>query len=714
MGIIEEIPLFSQEESNQEKPLKDWSDVIIEVSVPLFGDIDDGRSTIREATIKAGKYYIDTAKAVPRIEFKEASKEAVIYLNSNEKRLSEILDCIPYGLINKQLTGIGATYLEMHSDRNSIIVTPTRTLAYNKSLKEPDKYLYVGTKMNGNATSDREIQNYLQNNFVPKKILVVADSLYKVIRTIANTGIDVYKDYFLMVDEIDTLQSDNHFRPQLSNVVDYYFKFKQDKRALVSATIKGFSHPKLIKEPYITLTCQSPLKRKIRLLNTNKINKSLSDKIRLIIKEYPNDKILIAYNSVQNTLKTINLLLSEFPKENFGILCSEASIEEAGSYKSAIEDDRLIHKITFMTCAFFAGVDIEDKCHLITVSNVNKGYSLLSINKITQIHGRCRNGILSDTIIFNSNKKPFRYINNYKDKLKYKAQKVIDLLESANKLQEGDNDITDLFNRIEKVIIEKADERFFFDTPVKLIRKNIDKEREMSYFNIDALYEQMEVCSTLYSSKDGLKEQLIKANHEVQFEEESFDTEEQVVNESDNRDIILNKIQQCKDKILEMKRDNSLNDDILNYEVRHSKRKEADYYKRIKLHYQYIDTEYLTGKLYEITLENKKSYRGLKNGFSFWVLDDKHPLKMQISEAFKDHSKKYSSQEIAEILQPIIKYHFFKTLNQSRLVGLFKVFFDWTYTQGKYLIKGTNPLAVPEPIKRISAKEEVLHNYFEI
>ncbi|PXV67345.1 hypothetical protein CLV62_10318 [Dysgonomonas alginatilytica] len=714
MGIIEEVPLFPQEKIKEEKALKDWSDIIFEVSVPLFGDIDDGRSTIREATIKTGKYYIDAAKAVPRIEVKSTNKEAVIYLKSNEKRLSEILDCIPYGLINKQLTGIGATYLEMHSSRNSIIVTPTRTLAYNKSLKEPDKYLYVGTKLNGKTTSDKEIQDYLDRNIKPKKILVVADSLYKVIRTITNTGIDIYREYFLMVDEIDTLQSDNHFRPQLSNVVDYYFKFRQDNRALVSATIKGFSHPKLIEEPYITITCQSPLRRKINLLHTNNINQLLSDEIKRITKKYPNGKILIAYNSVQNALKTINLLLPELPRENFGILCSDASTDEVGNYKSVIENDRLTHKINFMTCAFFAGIDIEDKCHLIAVSNVSKGYSLLSINKMTQIYGRCRNGIISDTIIYNSNKKSFRYINNYKDKLKYKAQKVIDLLESADKLKEGDNDLTDLFSRIEKVIIEKADERFFFDTPIKLIRKNIDKKREISYFNIDALYEQMEVYSSLYSTKDALKEQLIKANHEVIFNEISFDVEELQTNEYDSRDIILNKVQLCKDKVLEMKRNNTLTDDLLNYEIRHTKRKEADYYKRIKAHYQYIDINYLADKLYDISLENKKSYRGVKNALSFWILDDNHSFKMQISEAFKDHSKKYSSQEIAEILKPIIKYHFFKTLNQSRLVGLFKIFFDWTYTQGKYLIKGTNPLAVPEPIKKISAKEEILYNYFEI
>lgn len=715
MDIIEETPLFPQEGNREEKASsRELSDLIIEISIPLFGDIDDGRATIRGALIKAGKYYIDNAKTKERVQIKETNKEAIIYLKPKEKRLSDILDCIPYGLINKQLTGIGATYLEMHSNRNSIIVTPTRTLAYNKSISEENKYLYVGTKLNGRVTSEKEILDYLNNNIQPKKILVVADSLHKVIKAITKNKEDIYKDYFLMVDEIDTLQSDNHFRPQLSNVVDYYFKFSQDKRALVSATVKSFSHPQLTQEPYITITSQTPLKRKINLLHSNNINQSLSKEIIRLVKAYPTDKILIAYNSVQNALKTIKLL-TDIPKDNLGILCSEASINEAGSYKATIENDKLSHKITFMTCAFFAGIDIKDKCHLITVSNTRKGYSILSLNKITQIHGRCRLGILSDTIIYNTNQNSFKYIFSYKTKLKHKAQKVIDLLSAADKLKINDNDIVDLFNRIEKIIIEKADERFFYDTPISLVRNNIDLEREISYFNIDALCEQMEVYTSLYTNEDDLYKALLQTGNEVTFKRDIHDTIEDVKeNYVVDNELILNKIESCRDFILDLKVNNALNDDILDEKIRQSKRQESVFYERVKLHYKYVSINFLTKKLYDISLENKKSYRGVKNAVSFWILEDNHPFKMQILEAFKDYTRKYSSQEITELLQPIIKYHFFKTLTQSRLVGLFKVFFNCTYTQGQYLIKGDNPLAIPQPIQRISSKEEILYNYFDI
>ena len=200
---------------------------------PLVGlDIDEeGRAyfpSIRGVAIKPNKYYKDENKT-PRIDFTFKSEdrgrtEAILYMTPTEKYLSEIIDELPYGLIDKQITGIGATHLEMYSKRNSIIVLPTRVLAKSKASKET-RFLYVGTKEDGKVTSDREIIDYLNNHQnEDKKFFVVADSLKRVIKVIQSTGEDVYRNYFLMVDEIDTLQSDNHFRPQLSIVIDYYFK----------------------------------------------------------------------------------------------------------------------------------------------------------------------------------------------------------------------------------------------------------------------------------------------------------------------------------------------------------------------------------------------------------------------------------------------------------------------------------------------------------
>lgn len=114
--------------------------------------------------------------------------------NSVQLKLSFYMDKMPHGIVDKQVAGIGATSLEIDSKRNSIIVFPTKILAYNKWQRNKTKLLYVGGKINDerDTTSIKEIQSYLSDDkVVYKKFLVVADSLYKLLQII---GKEHYKD----------------------------------------------------------------------------------------------------------------------------------------------------------------------------------------------------------------------------------------------------------------------------------------------------------------------------------------------------------------------------------------------------------------------------------------------------------------------------------------------------------------------------------------
>ena len=183
-------------------------------------------------------------------------------------KLGDFFDRLPYGVINKNITGIGATSLELRADRNSIIVLPIKAIAYNKykayTLEKGDgSCMYVGSPI-GDIKSDitpKKIEEYLLlENGKPKKFLVVADSLPKVLKAI---GEEHYNDYFLMVDEVDSLQSDSTYRPALENVMDYYTKFNQTNRAAVSATLRNFTHPVLLEETVITTAYKNMPKRHI-------------------------------------------------------------------------------------------------------------------------------------------------------------------------------------------------------------------------------------------------------------------------------------------------------------------------------------------------------------------------------------------------------------------------------------------------------------------
>ena len=104
---------------------------------------------------------------------------------------------MPHGIVDKKIPGIGATTLEINSKRNSIIVFPTKALAYGKHSKHPNT-LYVGSEIKGEKekVTNQQIEEYLAKDAY-KKLLVVADSLGRLLGII---GKENYKDYFLMVD----------------------------------------------------------------------------------------------------------------------------------------------------------------------------------------------------------------------------------------------------------------------------------------------------------------------------------------------------------------------------------------------------------------------------------------------------------------------------------------------------------------------------------
>ena len=294
--------------------------------------------------------------------------------------LADFIDKMPHGIVDKQIPGIGATTLEINSKRNSIIVFPTKALAYGKHSKHPNT-LYVGSEIKGEKVTNQQIEEYLAKDGY-KKLLVVADSLGRLLGIIGKN----YKDYFLMIDEVDVLQTDNNFRPQLENVIDYYLMFPSKNRCMVTATMKEFSNPHLKTECRFPITWQYNTHRNIDLLHTDNITQAVIEKVI----SHPTEKIFIAYNSILQ-IRNIIASLDEETRKECAILCSEASIKEAGEYFAPKlgDNDTLPARINFATCCYFTGIDIEDSYHLITVSDVRRSHSMLTLDRMTQIHGRC-------------------------------------------------------------------------------------------------------------------------------------------------------------------------------------------------------------------------------------------------------------------------------------------------------------------------------------
>ena len=627
--------------------------------------------------------------------------------------LSNYLTKMPHGLVDKKITGIGATTLEINSKRNSIIVFPTKALAYGKHSKHPNT-LYVGSEIKGQneKVTNQQIEEYLAKDGY-KKLLVVADSLGRLLGIIGKN----YRDYFLMIDEVDVLQTDNNFRPQLENVIDYYLIFPPKNRCMVTATMKEFSNPHLKIECRFPITWQYNTHRNIDLLHTDNITQAVIEKVI----SHPTEKIFIAYNSILQ-IRNIIASLDEETRKECAILCSEASIKEAGEYfvPKLGDNDTLPARINFATCCYFTGIDIEDSYHLITVSDVRRSHSMLTLDRMTQIHGRCRkdNGVLSETIIYNT----LGYVSVMESMEKYtitllnKAQKVLKVLESADTISQGDYTLTDLFAIIKEAIREKAQERIAGNELINLTRKDVYGKDVPAYLNIDYIIERTELYAS-YFMPETLKEVLRKQVKIISYKSLNYDVSpEQSSIEKANKDaqnkLTESYIQEAINNIKLLSTTGQLNDNTLYSYTRYCRSKTKIFLERFIKLYRYVDLDSLLHQLWEIRTSNNLAFKNFNNTVMYWALDEEHPFKVAIRRSFT-LNKSYSASEIQEILTPIVQYHLHKVLKPRKYVALLKNMYAVDRTsRNKYIIRKENPRGFKEPTGRIATKENNLLKLF--
>ena len=633
---------------------------------------------------------------------------------ANKKHLlSNYLTKMPHGLVDKKIPGIGATTLEINSKRNSIIVFPTKALAYSKHSKHPNT-LYVGSEIKGEKekVTNQQIEEYLAKDGY-KKLLVVADSLGRLLGIIGKN----YKDYFLMIDEIDVLQTDNNFRPQLENVIDYYLMFPLKNRCMVTATMKEFINPLLKKECKFSITWIYNARRDVKLLHTNNTTQTVIEEII----SHPRDKIFIAYNSIlqiQNILST----LDEETRKECAILCSEASIKEAGEYFAPKlgDNDTLPARINFATCCYFTGIDIEDSYHLITVSDVRRSHSMLTLDRMTQIHGRCRkvNGILSETIIYNTlgYVSVMESMDSYAVTLLHKAKKVLKVIESADDIMQGDHTLTDLFAMVKEAIREKAQERIAGNELINLTRKDVHGKDVPAYLNIDYIIERTELYST-YFMPETLKEVLSKQVKIISYNSLNYDVSpEQNIIEKTNKDaqnkLTDSNIQDAIKYIKTLSTTGQLNDNTLYSYTRYCRSKTKIFLERFIKLYRYVDLDSLLHQLWEIRTSNSVVFKNLNNTVMYWALDEEHPFKVAIRRCFT-LNRSYSANEIQDKLTPIVQYHLHKVLKPRKYVALLKSMYATDRTSGnKYIIRNENPRGFREHTCRIATKENNLLKLF--
>lgn len=636
-------------------------------------------------------------------------------------KLGQLLDRVPYGIIDKSITGIGATTLEINTElRNSIIVVPTKALAYNKckstnNVRSEYYCMYVGSSI-GDITKDitiDKIKKYIDYRGTSvRKFIVVADSLPMLLDFLKILGEDIYRDYFLMVDEIDTMQADSAYRPRLEAVMDYYFRFKFYNRAAITATMSAFSNPKLENEARVRIEWEVNPKRDISTLFTTYVDDLAWNEINILL-ETDENKILVAYNSLDGIANIIRHL--SIPSSDCGILCSERSIDKAQLYIDDVHNSigsngHLLKRVTFMTCAYFAGIDIMDKCHLITVTSKLQPFTYLSLNRLTQIAGRCRKGTISETIIYDipeiSPKSEIKEVNNYRQSLISRANKYATLLNDIATATDEDPQLLPLkefvFSYTDFVSKVKATPTNY---PLTIVRQESETDKFVpAYFNIDSITEVWNLKHTIYSSKVEFIDSLRVEGHNITelpdalLSKQEHETSEIQQIKLLNKEKFYDSFQQLRVQLKEWEEQGCNEYHLKEIRRNTDKRLQQTALDTFVLLYPYIPSDELLDKLEDV-IDNERKLRNFINAAVFYALPIHHPFKASLIVSFGINVKTEEGsigvnlrdriKTIREVFSSIYNYEL--SVKDAVVSDLYNSFFDWKRSSRGDKVRNMNP-----------------------
>ena len=706
-------------------------------------------------------YHDDTHKRI------ECMRLTLLYPRA---KLGGIFTSLPYGIVKKSVPGIGATTLALNQPRDTIIVLPTKKLAYQKYLRGYNKertsnrFLYVGSDIpeeKCKSPTDEQIRSYIAEKrtgtFPYKKILVVADSLGRVMEQIKyikeeptrfvrkkleeyaeklkhdpslpplNIPItklyEPHMDWHIMVDEIDTFQSDGKFREAMENVIDYYLEFPPIKRCLVSATIRPFTHPQLKEEPLLEINYEHPKKRPVNIIRTNNMHREVADMLELYRERYPNDKIVVAYNSIRSINTVIRLLPVEL-QADCSVACSSQSQTMVGEYYRSLHSGKLATPITFITSTYFVGVDIEERFHLLTVTDPRRIQTLLSPEKIYQISGRCRDelGLLSETIIYDfyKPKTPEKAITL--EEYEHKAEILSQFANSSEDIQKScENVLPANFADVKDAIVERSKHSVFGSQPISIIRRNIHGKVVPAYLNIDALGEYQQLCTETYTTKERFFATLREtcqicntAYHSHKKNAEQIQIEE--TDRENRKNVIIQYVQASIDELLQAKSQGPITDDVLDRMIRKPRdnRHGRTFLKRVKELYPYVPLDklidMLTPRLTKDGINwNAVWYRNLRRSIFFACLADDHPFRILLRDYFPQESR-MASDEIREKMNAVLINIQARELKSNReAIKLYHCFFEEKRSHNKTNFRTVGAVRDMgfEPLQRIAATTTV-------
>ncbi len=407
---------------------------------------------------------------------------------SKHQHLADVYPLIETNtILNKRLSGVGATHCEIIAPRHSIIVVPNVPIITCKVERHKDSDNLFGVIAN---VSVREIEQYLETTISSNrriKIMVTPESFHKVRKAFCEVEFDMYDNCFLMLDECHKFIKERDFRQEIVQPLHSFFKFKN--KALVSATPLTPSDPRFDEQEFrqVVVKPDWDFKFNIMVICANDIRRAFYHETACTRRgKLPNEPQCIFVNS---TSIIANLITDSKIEDISSIFCSDQSsveLRQQGFKNVHTEWKNEYEKpYMFFTSRFFTGLDIwlDKKPRVLYFSDAKNAEQTLMDphTDMAQACGRFRNGM----------KEIYHYVN-FNHAIERKSED--DIEEYVNGIINSHIALRDILNASQKKFERKAINRilealpfkeiFFEDEIDYFMKDNIaDSERVRQYYN---------------------------------------------------------------------------------------------------------------------------------------------------------------------------------------------------------------------------------------
>ena len=388
-------------------------------------------------------------------------------------------------ILDKTLTGLGATHSEIHSKRPSIIIEPNVPVILGK-LGDNEDLEAVYAKC-----TPYNLKKYLQMDIQYKKIITTPESFHKIRKVAEEIGVNIYKTFFCLFDECEKVTQDVDYRRKISQPIYDFFQFEQ--KAFVSATPLNMSHPEFQKQGFqiIKVEPDYDYKKDLTLIVTN----SYYNTLQKVLDSLKDSKHICIFFNVTDGIAT---LIENLGITDYKVFCSEDSVKKLmsrGMLHAYSQVDYPLAKYNFFTCRFYSAVDIRISKHkpdiIMLTDHRTANWTMIDpFTEAIQIQGRFRKKG-NDDITYNS----LTHISTINPNIKVRSEKEIRLrietfTTNYNLLKEVHD--TELNEFKKKAILEDMSSLKYQDL--------IDERGEINPFSVDNLYNEERVRSYYQST----------------------------------------------------------------------------------------------------------------------------------------------------------------------------------------------------------------------